>query len=119
MEPLFASQSASPDEHIETAMNGPVIMGTLFENSDIPYILGGVVVGVIQPFVVGKVLPEGNTAVAVNVVAGVAALGVGLAARTGYIDSIPREANAALIGYGASILAMVLLGELMKYWDKR
>jgi len=114
MDPLFAAV-----ESVTPAINETIVMGNVFENSDIPYILGGVVVGIIQPFVVGKVLPEGNTAVAVNVVAGVAALGVGLAARTGYIDSIPREANAALIGYGASILAMVLLGELMKYWDKR
>lgn len=93
------------------------VLGKIFDDEDIPYIFGGVALGVVQPFVVGYAIDNDTTCRNVNIATGVIALAVGVASRAGYIDAVPKKANAAMIGYGVSILAMVALGELMKYWD--
>jgi hypothetical protein len=92
-----------------------VVVGTIFSSKDTPYVVVGVIAGVIQPYLVGHAL-KGNSGVAVNVATGAAALGIGLASRYGYIKGVPREANAALIGYGAAVLAITLLTELLNRW---
>jgi hypothetical protein len=99
----------------QAADDEDVVVGTLFDNKDTPYIVVGVIAGVVQPYLMGHVL-KGNAGTAVNIATGAGALAIGLASRYGYIKSIPRGANAALIGYGAATLAITLLSEIFNRW---
>ena len=107
---------------VPQAMDAPLpqlgetaVVGKLFTSEDTLYVVGGAVVGVIQPFVVGRVF-KGNAGLALNASTGAIALGVGLASRFGYIPALPNKADAALIGYGATTLALTVLGEILKRW---
>jgi len=96
-------------------LEGTAVVGKLFASEDTLYVVGGAVVGVIQPFVVGRVF-KGNTGLAINTSTGAIALGVGLASRFGYIPTLPNNSDAALIGYGATTIALTILGEILKRW---
>jgi hypothetical protein len=96
-------------------LENTAVVGKVFTSEDTLYIIGGAVVGVVQPFVVGRVF-KGDAGLVLNASTGVAALGIGLASRFGYIPALPNKADAALIGYGATTLALTILGEILKRW---
>jgi hypothetical protein len=111
---IFAPQNSSEDE-IVTPAEEDLVVGELFNSKSAMYVVAGTAVGILQPYVVGKLL-KGDSATAVNVVTGIAAIGVGVAGRAGYIKQIPEDANSALIAYGVTVLIMTLIGEAIKRW---